>query len=158
MITPFDIILFCLIGLALGISKQPKKNAILACIGILVLIWGYNIILMGEQLFWAIAATEVIGGYLLWWITSRLPVYQDRVFYRAMASFLWGSCMITGLYLYDVGLWASYDLYVATSHAIAIAHTAFMLLFADGTTDVIARTVHRINHRVSSAHSRDIAS
>ena len=131
MISVHDILIVCLVGLAFGLSKQPKQTAVGVCVMSLLLVVSGDFFLSGVDFYWAAFGIELIAGYVLWGLSYDVHRVQDRMYYRALSGFMACSCLITGLYIYDVGVYASHPLYAVTSQRVGLAHAIFMVIFSD---------------------------
>jgi hypothetical protein len=131
VISVYDILLVCIVGLAFTLSKQPKKTAVGVCIAALLLVVASDYLLSGVTFYWAALGIELSAGYILWGLSHDVPKQQDRMYYRALSAFMACSCLITGLYIYDVGVYASHPLYAATSQRVGLVHAIFMVIFSD---------------------------
>lgn len=107
----------------------------MVCLGALGAIIGLDYFLAGVQFYWAALFFELAAAYYLVVTANHQRSLEDRMYYRALSAFMWLSCIVTGLYIYDIGPYESFALYGATSRAIGIIHAIFMLVFTDGITD-----------------------
>ena len=131
MISVHDILIVCIVGLAFSLSKQPKRQAVAVCIIALLLVVASDYFLSGVTFYWAAFGIELSAGYILWGLAHDVAKQQDRMYYRALSGFMACSCLITGLYIYDIGVYASHPLYAETSQRVGLSHAIFMVIFSD---------------------------
>lgn len=131
MISAHDIILLCLVGLALTLSKQPKRLAVGVCATALFVIVALDYFLSGVDFYWMALCVEAVCGLILWGAANDLRQYDNRMYYRALSSFFVCSCIVTGFYIYDVWIYADHSLYAATSRSVGVLHAVFMVGFSD---------------------------
>lgn len=151
MISDHDLIMVCLVGLAFTLSKQPKKMAVGLCVAALILIVAGDYFLTGVTFYWLAFGVELSTAYILWGLSHDIRARHDRMYYRALSAFLACSCVVTGLYIYDVGAYSAHPYYAATSSYLGLFHALFMVGFSDTfiQSGVVRKGVALIDSAVS---------
>jgi len=137
MSTLFDGFLIVGILLAMGMSSEPKKSAIAVILYASLLGRGLDYFFDGWIVMNMASIVESMGAILLLAYARKLE-YKDRIFFRMMSTFLLASAALVPLYKYDIIV--LHGDYVAISHAIALTHLTFMLIFSDGF-GIVARNL-----------------
>ena len=154
MITGFDAYLFIAILLALALTKEPKKIAVLACVFVLGSIMALNVYIEpGWSFYYAATLIEITASFAMI-LGARVQVKRaNRMYFRAMGAFFALSVMVTFGLIMDVVAFSSY---LSMSHAVAFGHVTFMLGFSDGVGNSIQNLRDYLsrgnNHSVGVRH------
>jgi len=134
MITNFDLILLLAVSVAALLSSSPKREAIAFC---LMCIGGgvyADYLLSGIVQAYAAIMIEIFAVFILVFFGQRERIRQDKWFFFAMAGFMMIS--VTTTIGYSISFNGNYILnkqeYLFFSHAVAVSHAAFMLVYSDG--------------------------
>jgi len=134
MTTNFDLILLLTISVAALASSSPKREAIAFC-----LMCTFGIVYADDQLTGIIQAyiaivIEAFAVFALVFFGQKQRIRQDKWFFFAMAGFMMVSVATT--VGYSISFNGNYILnkqeYLFFSHAVAVSHAAFMLVYSDG--------------------------
>jgi len=152
MSIPFDAFVFIGLLVAMYLSSEPKKTSIAVVAYVALIIRALDYFFDGWIVMNMVSITESLGAILLLSYASTLKHHKDRVFFRMMSVFLLVSAATVPLYRYDI-IYLHGD-YVAISHAIALTHLTFMMIFSDGI-GIVARNLRNnlFTHRRGAASS-----
>jgi len=135
MITAFDAYLFIAILLALAMTREPKKIAVLACVFVLGSIIAMDAILEpGWTFYYAATCIEITAAFAMIFAARVQERRENRMYFRAMGAFFGLSVLVTFGLIMDVLPFSSY---LSMSHAVAFSHVTFMLGFSDGLGNAI---------------------
>ena len=150
MITAFDAYLFITILLALALTKEPKKIAVLACVFVLGSIMALNVYLEpGWPFYYAATLIEITASFAMI-LGARVQVKRaNRMYFRAMGAFFGLSVLVTFGLIMDVLPFSSY---LNMSHIVAFGHVTFMLGFSDG----IGNAIQNIRDYLSSSNNHSV--
>jgi len=146
MITPFDGLIFIAILLALLLSDQPKRAAVALCTIALVLMIALDSLIKGWAFYYLAVFIEVSAALILMNVANtKLRIRENRMYFRALAAFFLISGGIALAFITD--LIVAHRDYVFYSHAIAVAHVAFMVVYSDGTRNALGTLADWFTHR-----------
>ena len=135
MITAFDAYLFIAILLALAMTREPKKIAVLACVFVLGSIIAMDAILEpGWTFYYAATCIEITAAFAMIFAARAQERRENRMYFRAMGAFFGLSALVTFGLIIDV---LSFILYLSGSHVVAFGHVTFMLVFSDGIRNFV---------------------
>ena len=139
MITNFDLILLLTISIAALVSSSPKREAIAFCLMCMGGIVYADYLLTGIIQAYVAIMIEAFAVFSLVFFGKREELKQDKWFFFAMAGFMMIS--VTTTVGYSISFNSNYILnkqeYLFFSHAVAISHAAFMLVYSDGIKRLI---------------------
>lgn len=138
--TPFDLLIFGFVLGAFWLSENPKRQAVFFCLYTVGLITVSDHLLPAEFTLYAAVLLEISAAVSLLYFGQREKQTTDRWFFFAMSGFMLTSVAITiGYSIGLAGLRVGYGSYIFYSHAVAVAHVAFMIGFSDGIKRNIGR-------------------
>jgi len=154
MITAFDAYLFIAILLALAMTREPKKIAVLACVFVLGSIIAMDAILEpGWTFYYAATCVEITAAFAMIFAARAQERRENRMYFRAMGAFFGLSVLVTFGLIMNV---VSFSSYLSMSHAVAFGHVTFMLGFSDGVGNGIQNLRDYLsrgnNHSVGIRH------
>lgn len=150
MIAPFDAYLFIAILLALAMTREPKKIAVLACVFVLGSIIAMDAILEpGWTFYYAATCVEITAAFAMIFAARAQERRENRMYFRAMGAFFGLSVLVTFGLIMNVLPFSSY---LSMSHAVAFSHVTFMLGFSDG----IGNAIQNIRDYLSRSNNHSV--
>ena len=125
----FDGIIFSLILLAVSLSKEPKRTAIIICIFVSLTGFFLNKYAPIEVLYSGLYFAEFMGAMMLIVLAYGVPDKIERRFFYLMSGLL----LVSGsLSLFLTQGLVDFGLYTYCYQGISIAHVLTMLALSDG--------------------------
>lgn len=126
----FDVFVFLAILLAMLLSRQPKRTAVALCALVTVVLMAIDHFSSGWIYYYSAIVIEFSALVVLLALARRYKKYQDRLFFRIMAAFLWGSTLVSVLFTF--GYITEHSAYYEYASMVAFMHVVFMLVYSDG--------------------------
>jgi peptidoglycan/LPS O-acetylase OafA/YrhL len=116
-------------------TREPKKIAVLACVGLLGSLIALDAVVEpGWTFFYASVCIELAAAFTMIFAARVQKKRENRMYFRAISAFFGLSVLVTFGLIIDV---LSFSLYLSGSHVVAFGHVTFMLVFSDGIRNCI---------------------